>query len=158
MAQSQNTKVEFTIKATSMHGLTTYGDVMLGDVAFEFYNDKNPEDYIQIPWKEIDHVAAEVLPGKKISRFAIFTKENGHYTFSTRDNTATLRAVREGRAAGIWHMFNDSPAHIALIEYLAKSFHPDLFADVDPDATMAQINARFSPVTVPGIWWVTPAR
>ena len=69
-----------------------------------------------------------------------------------------LRAVREGRAAGIWHMFNDSPAHIALIEYLAKSFHPDLFADVDPDATMAQINARFSPVTVPGIWWVTPAR
>ena len=95
MAQSQNTKVEFTIKATSMHGLTTYGDVMLGDVAFEFYNDKNPEDYIQIPWKEIDHVAAEVLPGKKISRFAIFTKENGHYTFSTRDNKATLRAVRE---------------------------------------------------------------
>ena len=40
-------------------------------------------------------MAAEVLPGKKITRFAIFTKENGHYTFSTRDNKATLRAVRE---------------------------------------------------------------
>ena len=94
MAQSQNTKVEFTIKATSMHGLTTYGDVMLGDVAFEFYNDKNPEDYIQIPWDQVDYVAAEVLPGKKIARFAIFTKENGHFSFSTRDNKATLRAMR----------------------------------------------------------------
>jgi len=95
MAQSQNTKVEYTTRATSMHGLSIYGDVMIGDVAFEFYNERNPEDYIQIPWDEFDHVAAEVLPGKKITRFAIFTKENGHYTFSTRDNKATLRAVRE---------------------------------------------------------------
>ena len=38
MAQSQNTRVDFTIKATSYHGLTTYGDVMVGDRAFEFYN------------------------------------------------------------------------------------------------------------------------
>ncbi|WP_417576115.1 DUF956 family protein [Paratractidigestivibacter sp.] len=94
MAKSLNTKVEYTEKATSMMGLGTYGDVMLGDVAFEFYNEKNTEDFIQIPWSEVDYVAAEVLPGKKIARFAIFTKENGHYTFSTRDNKATLRAMR----------------------------------------------------------------
>lgn len=68
---------------------------------------------------------------------------------------SALRAVAEGRAVGVWHMFNDSPAHIALIEYLAKTFHPELFADVNPDATLAEINARFSPVTVPGTWWVT---
>ncbi|KGJ05635.1 iron complex transport system substrate-binding protein [Paracoccus halophilus] len=71
---------------------------------------------------------------------------------------SSLRAVREGRAAGVWHMFNDSPVHIALIEYLAKTFHPDLFADIDPDATLAEIYARFSPVTVPGTWWVTPEK
>ena len=94
MAQSQNSKVDLTIKATSFQGLGTYGDVMVGNAAFEFYNEKNPEDYIQIPWSEIDYVAAEVLPGKKISRFAIFTKENGHFAFSTRDNKACLRAMR----------------------------------------------------------------
>lgn len=93
MAQSQNSKVDFTAKATSFQGLGTYGDVMVGNAAFEFYNEKNPEDYIQIPWSEVDYVAAEVLPGKKISRFAIFTKENGHFAFSTRDNKACLRAV-----------------------------------------------------------------
>lgn len=94
MAQSQNSSVDLALKATSFQGLTTYGDVMVGNAAFEFYNERNPEDYIQIPWDQIDYVAAEVLPGKKIARFAIFTKENGHFSFSTRDNKATLRAMR----------------------------------------------------------------
>ena len=93
MAQSQNSSVDLALKATSFQGLTTYGDVMVGNAAFEFYNEKNPEDYIQIPWDQVDYVAAEVLPGKKIARFAIFTKENGHFSFSTRDNKATLRAM-----------------------------------------------------------------
>lgn len=97
MAQSQNSSVYYTEKATSFHGMSTYGSVMLGNNAFEFYNEKNPEDFIQIPWSEVDHVAASVLfGGKKISRFAIFVKgsESG-FSFSTRDNKATLRAMRE---------------------------------------------------------------
>jgi len=65
-----------------------------------------------------------------------------------------LSAVRNGQAAGVWHLFNDSPIHIALIEYLAKTFHPDLFADLDPAATLAEIQTRFSPVAVDGTWWI----
>ena len=95
MAISMNTSVEYSEKATFLQGFTTYGDVMVGDRAFEFYNEKNPEDFIQIPWEEVDYVSAEVVGKKKITRFAIFTRENGHFTFSTRDNKATLRAVRE---------------------------------------------------------------
>ena len=95
MVQSQNTKVDYTERASSLSGVATYGDVMVGDRAFEFYNERNKEDFIQIPWDEVDYVAAEVLPGKKITRFAIFTKENGHFDFSTRDNKATLRAMKE---------------------------------------------------------------
>ena len=95
MVQSQNTKVDYTERASSLSGIATYGDVMVGDRAFEFYNERNKEDFIQIPWDEVDYVAAEVLPGNKIARFAIFTKENGHFDFSTRDNKATLRAMRE---------------------------------------------------------------
>ena len=118
MAQSQNTKVEHTIKATSLNGLSTYGDVMVGDKAFEFYNEKNTQDYIQIPWDEVDYVAAEVLPGKKIARFAIFTKKNGKYAFSTRDNKATLRAMRG-------HVPEDrlqrSPSFLDVVKVGAKS-------------------------------------
>lgn len=96
MAQSQNTKVELTTPASSFSGLSSYGNVMVGDRAFEYYNEKNVEDYIQIPWDQIDHVAASVMfGGRLIPRFAIFTKQNGHYAFSTRNNHATLRAIRD---------------------------------------------------------------
>lgn len=96
MVQSLNTKVDLTIKATSYLGLATYGKVMVGDKAFEFYNEKNIRDYIQIPWEEVDCVMASVMfKGKWIPRFAIYTKQNGHFTFSTRDNKATLRAINQ---------------------------------------------------------------
>ena len=39
MAQSLNSKVDLTIKATSFAGLSTNGNVMVGNKAFEFYND-----------------------------------------------------------------------------------------------------------------------
>ena len=95
MAQSQNSTVELTIRATNLMGLTSEGNVMIGNKAFEFYNERNPEDYVQIPWDEIDHVSAEVIGGRHIARFAIFVRDGHHFTFSTRDNKATLRAVRE---------------------------------------------------------------
>ena len=93
MAQSQNSTVDYTVKATSFAGIGTYGDMLVGNAALEFYNERNPEDYIQIPWEEIDHIAAEVV-GRKITRFAVFIRQGGHFAFSTRDNKATLRAVR----------------------------------------------------------------
>lgn len=96
MAQSLNTKVDFTITATSYMGVASYGNVMVGDRAFEFYNDRNVQDYIQIPWEEVDHVAASVIfKGKWIPRFAIATKENGNFTFSSRDNRKLLRAINQ---------------------------------------------------------------
>lgn len=94
MVQSRNTKVDVTMKGISYLGLTNYGKIMVGDRAFEFYNERNLKDYIQIPWEEIDQVVASVLfKGKKISRFAIMTKNNGTFSFSSRDNKALLRAV-----------------------------------------------------------------
>ena len=96
MVQSLNTKVDFTIKATSYLGLAIYGKIMIGDKAFEFYNEKNVKDYIQIPWKEVNYVMASVMfKGKWIPRFAVVTKNNGNFIFSSRDNKALLRAVNK---------------------------------------------------------------
>lgn len=96
MVQSLNTKVDFTIKATSYLGLANYGNMMVGDKALEFYNEKNLDDHIQIPWEEVDRVMASVMfKGKWIPRFAVVTKRNGNFTFSTRDNKALLRAVNK---------------------------------------------------------------
>ena len=95
MIESQNKKVDLTIPANHLQGLTSRGNVVVGDRAFEYYNERNPNDYIQIPWKEVDLITAEVVFKKKIPRFAIHTKQNGDFIFTTVDNKKTLRAINK---------------------------------------------------------------
>ncbi|RHW41605.1 DUF956 family protein [Neobacillus notoginsengisoli] len=96
MVQSINTKVDLVIDATSHLGLPEYGEIMIGDKGFEFYNSRNTSKFIQIPWEEVDYVIASVLfKGKWIPRYAIQTKKNGMFTFSSKNPKKVLRAVRE---------------------------------------------------------------
>lgn len=96
MAQSLNSKVDLTINGTSYMGMGKYGKIMVGDKAFEFYNDRDVNDYIQIPWEEVDYVVASlVFGGKWIPRYAFQTKRNGTYSFSSKQPKKVLRAVRE---------------------------------------------------------------
>ena len=96
MVQSLNTKVDLVMKGTSYHGLTTYGKIMVGDKGFEFYNDHNVQDYIQIPWDEVDYVAASVMfKGKYIPRYAKQTKKNGAFSFASKEPQKVLRAVNK---------------------------------------------------------------
>ena len=95
MVQSLNTKVDLVIDATSFTGLADYGKIMIGDKGFEFYNSRDPRKFIQIPWEEVDYVIVSVLfKGKSIPRYAVRTKRNGTYTFSSKDAKRVLRAVR----------------------------------------------------------------
>lgn len=95
MVESLNTKVDLSVDATSFVGLARYGKIIVGDNAFEFYNEKNAQDYIQIPWKEVDYVVANVLfKGKWIPRYAIETKKDGTFNFASKDTKKVLRAMR----------------------------------------------------------------
>ena len=92
MAQSINTRVDVVVEATSYQGLTNYGKIMVGDKGFEFFNTRNVNDYIQIPWGEVDYVIASVMfKGKKIPRYAIQTKKNGTYSRS-EEHTSELQS------------------------------------------------------------------
>lgn len=95
MVQSLNTKVDLVMDATAFTGLPEYGQIMIGDKGFEFYNSRNLCKYIQIPWAEVDYVVASVmLKGKWIPRYALRTKKNGMYIFSSKEPKKVLRAVR----------------------------------------------------------------
>ncbi|WP_099974417.1 DUF956 family protein [Lactobacillus terrae] len=95
MVQSINTKSDLVINGTSHLGLSDYGKIMVGDKGFEFYSDRNINNYIQLPWDEVDIVIVSVLfGGKWIPRFALKTKTNGTYTFSAKDPKSVLRAIR----------------------------------------------------------------
>ncbi|MBE8785664.1 DUF956 family protein [Enterococcus hirae] len=96
MVQSINTKVDLVIDATAFTGLTDYGKIMIGDRGFEFYHARDTRKFVQIPWEDIDYVIASVMfKGKWIPRYAIQTKKNGTYTFSSKEPKKVLRAIRK---------------------------------------------------------------
>ena len=96
MIQSLNTNVDLAIDATAFTGFSDYGKIMIGDKGFEFYNSRDTHKYIQIPWEEVDYVIASIMfKGKLIPRYAIKTKKNGTYTFSSKDPKKVLRVIRD---------------------------------------------------------------
>lgn len=98
MAVSMNTKVILTTKANSFNsGLgVKNGDILVGDKAFEFYNSRNPEDYIQIPWTEIKQVRAQMyFKDRYIRGFFIDTHSAGTFNFVVKEAGKTLKAMRD---------------------------------------------------------------
>ncbi|MDH1086496.1 ABC transporter substrate-binding protein [Pantoea brenneri] len=75
-----------------------------------------------------------------------------------RDAFKTLPVAHNGNAHAIWHQFYDSPYQFVAIQALAKWLHPDLFADLDPDATFREFHQQFLPLPYqPGYWVTLPA-
>ena len=66
-----------------------------------------------------------------------------------------LSAVRGGRVHAIDLSLLISPLSFVAFEALAKSAHPELFADIDPQATLDEINARFLETPLKGPFWVS---
>ncbi|WP_121118059.1 ABC transporter substrate-binding protein [Croceibacterium ferulae] len=73
---------------------------------------------------------------------------------TARPGIAGLSAVRSGNAHGFSHQLINSPLDIVAVETFAKWLHPDLFADLDPAATLDTINRRFLAVPYRGTFWV----
>ena len=114
-----------TAGGNNMGGAAVNG--VLGTVSLEFLIAADPDIYVATGGAHMGPRGGLVLgsgikPGEAALSFEKLISAPGF---------SALTAVEEGRAAGVWHLFNDSPVHIALIEYLAKLFHPELFADVD---------------------------
>lgn len=96
MIQSLNTKVDIVVDATSYISVASYGKIMIGDRGFEFYDNRNTKNYIQIPWSEVDYVIASVLfKGKWIPRYAIQTKGSGTFSFASKKTKDVLRAINQ---------------------------------------------------------------
>ncbi|PDT51170.1 MULTISPECIES: ABC transporter substrate-binding protein [Sinorhizobium] len=66
--------------------------------------------------------------------------------FTTRHAYTGIAAQKTRNFHGIWHQFYNSPYEFFAVQQLAKWFHPELFADLDPDATFAEYHRRFLPI------------
>lgn len=57
-----------------------------------------------------------------------------------------VKAVADGNVHAIWHQFYNSPYQFIAVQQIAKWLHPELFADLDVDATFKELHERFLPV------------
>lgn len=64
-----------------------------------------------------------------------------------------VKAKETNNVHAIWHQFYTNPFQFVAIQQIAKWLHPDLFADLDPDATFRELHERFLPLDYkPGYW------
>lgn len=100
MAQSLNTKADFSTEGIAYLGFAEYGKILIGDVAFEFYNDRNVEKNMTFPWSSILRVEGDVtktLKGQvKVGRqFSIVLQNGSKVRFSSKESGTVLRWMRD---------------------------------------------------------------
>ena len=118
----------------------------LGDISVEYALKADPDVYVATG----NHKPGLIL-GAGVSN------EDARAAFDSvlaRPEFVNLRAIRERNSHGLWHDFYNSPYNLLAIESLAKWVHPELFAKLDPQATMAQINAQFLGMPLQGAYWI----
>lgn len=71
-----------------------------------------------------------------------------------RPGFSGIRAVRDGHVHGLFHNIMSTPLNLLATEALARWINPAAMKDIDPAATMAEINARFLAVPLTGIYWI----
>ncbi|WP_438754210.1 ABC transporter substrate-binding protein [Pararhizobium sp. O133] len=71
-----------------------------------------------------------------------------------QDMRNALSAVGEGRAHVVSHQLSISVLNIVVFECFAKWLHPEVFADIDPAETLAEINRTFLTVPLEGTFWI----
>ena len=108
MAQSLNSTVELTTTGVSYLGMGgKVGKFLLGNKGLEFYSNANVEDYIQIPWENIEKIGANV------SRNKVFT-DKGKFLFASKDSGKILKVARQ-------HIGNDKVVRmLTLVQVLMK--------------------------------------
>ncbi|HWK35491.1 ABC transporter substrate-binding protein [Sphingomonas sp.] len=120
-----------------------------GKLSLEYVISRDPDIYIATGGPHLAKAGGFVVgPG-----FTAEQSQAGLRHVIARNGISTLRAVREKRVHGLSHQMLNSPIDVVAVEVLAKWLHPDRFGDLDPAATLAEINSRFLAVPYDGSYW-----
>lgn len=121
-----------------------------GKISLEYVIGQRPDIYIATGGPHLEKSGGLVL-GEGYSKE---TSKAALRKVSRRAGIAELPAVKNGRFYGLSHQLLNSPVDILAVEALAKWTHPGLFADLNLDKTLAEINKRFLAVPYRGTYWV----
>lgn len=117
----------------------------LGDVSVEYVLKADPDVYIAT-----GNRAPGVLLGAGVS---VETARDSLAKITARPEFAPLRPIQAGEAHALWHDFYNSPFNILAVEAMARWIHPQAFADLDPRATLGEINGLLK-VGLDGQYWI----
>ncbi|NRB20179.1 MAG: ABC transporter substrate-binding protein [Rhodobacteraceae bacterium] len=101
-------------------------------------------------WAEANPATAAVLFGYEATEDMVQERLGA---LAAREGWSDLSAVKNNRFHSIYHQFYNSPYHFVAMQAFAKWLHPELFADLDPDATMAELHETFLPIDYSGVFW-----
>ena len=101
-------------------------------------------------WAEANPATAAVLFGYEATEDMVQERLGA---LAAREGWSDLSAVKNNRFHSIYHQFYNSPYHFVAMQAFAKWLHPELFADLDPDATMAELHEKFLPIDYSGVFW-----
>ena len=71
-----------------------------------------------------------------------------------RQGWSELKAVENKQVYSAHHGLPREVFDAAVFEYLAKTFYPEEFADVNPEATLKEFYDKFLPYSYSGIWFM----
>ncbi len=119
-------------------------------LGLEYVIAQNPEVYVGTGGAHLKAAGGLVIgPG-----FDAATIQQRLAAVVARPGFAELRAIKTKRTHGLFHNMMSTPLNLLATEALARWLHPQAMKDIDPDATMAEINAKFLAVPMSGIYWI----
>jgi iron complex transport system substrate-binding protein len=121
-----------------------------GKLNLEYVISRDPAVYIATGGPHLEKAGGLVLG----PRYDNTRAQASLAKIAARRGIAGLTAVKNHHTHGFSHQLINSPLDIVAIEAFAKWIHPELFADIDPAATLAEINSRFLAVPYEGVYWV----
>lgn len=121
-----------------------------GKLNLEYVIAQNPQVYIATGGSHMEGTAG-LLVGPEYSPARARETLRG---VAARPGFSGLAAVKDGRVHGLSHQLLNSPLDLITVEILAKWIHPERFADLDVDKTVAEVNQRFLAVPIEGPNWV----
>ncbi len=72
--------------------------------------------------------------------------------YKAREGWTALSAVKENHMGALYHDLSRHIFDFAGAQFLAKQIQPEIFADLDPEANLAEFFERFMPVKLDGVW------
>ncbi len=150
---SYSDKIAWGALATRVGGDLITKDVVKSaePVNPEFVLDKNPDVIL---------ITGSYWPKKASSMRLGYDTDEAHSqellkAFTTeRKGWDTLKAVTNKKVFSAHHGLPREVYDVAVFEYLAKTFYPEEFSDIDPENTLKEFYDKFLPFTYGGIWFM----